>query len=440
MKKSVKKQFGLALAFSLVFGGTALAAEVNPFDDVPASHWAYESVSKLAKSGIVDGYSDGKFRGGNVLTRYEMASVIGKAMSNAAKQNNQLKAETKTELEKLEAEFAPELKNLGVRVTELEKNASSIKFGGGVRMRYQVNPSLKETNLGTGDQRRSQERFNISMSAKVNNNVNFYGSMMNEWTSNLRANSTTNYTTTTSQSPIIDRAEMVWNNDKFSLSSGRFWTRLGQGIVWNGGIGNYLDGLYGTYDFGKVSVSAGYADLAPTYGLAASTNAFLGNIQVDVSKNANITFANLNVINYSNSKYPFNQYAIGGNIKLGNFGFNAEAVENRSKDLPVGAQKKGFVTKLNWGAKGVPYSLGLEYFKLGNWASDSTYWKTAMWMPGGNGNGKDGAKGFGLVSQYNFAPKANVQFRYYRLKPYDAAKSGFSSYKPAYALATNFSF
>ena len=52
----------LALVFVLGIAGTAFAA-ANPFVDVPAKHWAYDAVSKLAKAGILDGYGDGTYRG-----------------------------------------------------------------------------------------------------------------------------------------------------------------------------------------------------------------------------------------------------------------------------------------------------------------------------------------------------------------------------------------
>lgn len=50
----MKKQFVTALVLALGISGTALAA--NPFSDVPAGHWAYAAVAKLAAAGIVDGY------------------------------------------------------------------------------------------------------------------------------------------------------------------------------------------------------------------------------------------------------------------------------------------------------------------------------------------------------------------------------------------------
>lgn len=80
--------------------------------DVPAGHWAYASVAKLAAAGIVDGYPDGTFKGDNLMTRYEMAQIVAKAYAKGA-----IGAD-----DKLMAEFADELDNLGARVAKLEKS------------------------------------------------------------------------------------------------------------------------------------------------------------------------------------------------------------------------------------------------------------------------------------------------------------------------------
>ena len=48
---------------ALALGVTASAYAANPFSDVPAGHWAYDSVAKLAAEGVVDGYADGAFDG-----------------------------------------------------------------------------------------------------------------------------------------------------------------------------------------------------------------------------------------------------------------------------------------------------------------------------------------------------------------------------------------
>ena len=61
MKKS------LVLAMAMALGVTASAYAANPFSDVPAGHWAYDSVNKLAAAGIVDGYGDSTFGGDRLL-------------------------------------------------------------------------------------------------------------------------------------------------------------------------------------------------------------------------------------------------------------------------------------------------------------------------------------------------------------------------------------
>ena len=118
MKKS------LVLAMEMALGVTASAYAANPFSDVPAGHWAYDSISKLAAAGVIDGYGDGTFGGDKLMTRYEMAQIVAKAMAKGAS------------VERLAAEFADELDNLGVRVANLEKKADNVKITGEVRFRY----------------------------------------------------------------------------------------------------------------------------------------------------------------------------------------------------------------------------------------------------------------------------------------------------------------
>lgn len=123
----------LALVFVLSIGSAAFAA-ANPFVDVPAKHWAYDAVSKLAQAGIVDGYNDGTFRGDKTMTRYEMAQIVAKALAKSDKAS----AENKALVDKLAVEFAAELQNLGVRVAKLEANQSNLKFSGQLDMRYKT--------------------------------------------------------------------------------------------------------------------------------------------------------------------------------------------------------------------------------------------------------------------------------------------------------------
>ena len=111
----MKKQFSAIFAATAVLGVTTAFA-ANPFSDVTPDSWAYQAVSQLAASGIVNGYPDGTFKGQNDITRYEMAQMIAKAMANQDRAN----AEQQAMINRLADEFSNELNNLGVRVARLE--------------------------------------------------------------------------------------------------------------------------------------------------------------------------------------------------------------------------------------------------------------------------------------------------------------------------------
>ena len=65
--------------FSFLYGiGSVSVYAANPFSDVDASSWAYQSVEQLANAGI-NGYPDGTFKGSNPITRYEMAQMVAKS-------------------------------------------------------------------------------------------------------------------------------------------------------------------------------------------------------------------------------------------------------------------------------------------------------------------------------------------------------------------------
>ena len=79
---------------------TSLSKE---FPDVPANHWAYEAVTKLAGNDVVAGYPDGEFHGDRTMTRYEMAEIIYKAMSKGVQVDQKLVNEFKPEMEQVAA-------------------------------------------------------------------------------------------------------------------------------------------------------------------------------------------------------------------------------------------------------------------------------------------------------------------------------------------------
>ena len=156
----MKKTLVSALTTALVVGAASTTfAAANPFSDVPADHWAYDAVSQLAADGVIEGYGDTTFRGNQNITRYEMAQMIAKAMAKS-----DVSAADKALIDKLAAEFSDELNNLGVRVSNLERNADMVKWNGKAEYTYYSHRN-KDKNTKTND---DQLLFRLEPSAEVN--------------------------------------------------------------------------------------------------------------------------------------------------------------------------------------------------------------------------------------------------------------------------------
>lgn len=133
MKKGISAL--LALFFAISVTGTCFAA--NLFSDVPKDHWSYQAISKLSKDGIVEGYANGTFQGDHVLSRYEMAIIVARAMTKMEKAN----ASDKALIEKLSAEYATELDKLNAKVDKLDKRVDNVMLNGFVRAKYDSDTS-----------------------------------------------------------------------------------------------------------------------------------------------------------------------------------------------------------------------------------------------------------------------------------------------------------
>jgi len=162
----MKKTLVSALTTALVVGAASTTfAAANPFSDVPADHWAYDAVSQLAADGVIEGYGDTTFRGNQNITRYEMAQMIAKAMAKS-----DVSAADKALIDKLAAEFSDELGNLGVRVSNLERNADMVKWNGLVEYTY----TSTRHDAGTTDKERKLNdndlTFRLEPKAEVNKN------------------------------------------------------------------------------------------------------------------------------------------------------------------------------------------------------------------------------------------------------------------------------
>ena len=100
--------------------GVGQGQELDPmkmklFPDIEKNHWAYEAVEELAKQGLLEGYPDGTFSGDRMMTRYEFAEVVYRAMQKGLKVN-----------EKLIQEFEPELERFRIDVISKDKDGNPV--------------------------------------------------------------------------------------------------------------------------------------------------------------------------------------------------------------------------------------------------------------------------------------------------------------------------
>lgn len=163
-----KKLKALAAAFFTAAAFSVSAA--NPFADVEESSWGYRAVCRLSEEGVVAGYPDGTFRGDKNVTRYEMAEIIGKLL--AARER--LTAEQQETVDRLAKEYAAELQNLGVRVSELEKKKGNISFLTEIR----VQGIDRYDNVYTGDKHYELgTRIRLNSFGQVNDRTTVYGQL-----------------------------------------------------------------------------------------------------------------------------------------------------------------------------------------------------------------------------------------------------------------------
>ena len=103
--------------------GSHIQADLNTlFPDVPKNHWAYDYVTKLAQEGYIEGYPDGNFKGDAMMTRYEFAAVIYRAMMNGAARDAKLGGDEN--LNKLLKEFEPELEYIRIDTIAKDKTGN----------------------------------------------------------------------------------------------------------------------------------------------------------------------------------------------------------------------------------------------------------------------------------------------------------------------------
>lgn len=161
----------LKAAIAACFACAAVTASAaNPFTDVSADDWAYQAVASLSDEGVIDGYPDGTFRGDKHVTRYEIAQIVARLMAK----EDTLNASQKETLAKLSSQYANELKDLGVRIAELEKKRGATDLITELR----VQSIDRYDDVFKGNVQKHNEistRVRLNTITPVNDRVHLYG-------------------------------------------------------------------------------------------------------------------------------------------------------------------------------------------------------------------------------------------------------------------------
>ena len=388
MKKS------LVLAMAMALGVTASAYAANPFSDVPAGHWAYDSVNKLAAAGIVDGYGNGTFGGDRLMTRYEMAQIVAKAMAKGAN------------VDRLAAEFADELDSLGVRVAALEKKSDNVKITGEARFRYA--DSKGKGNVA--DSYVGDLRSRIWITGQVNDDWSYTGMIQNiqDFAGDYTGDEKTDF----------QRAYVQGKLGGMAVTAGHYNAFFADGNIYD----NRADGVELSYgDKVKLSLAAGKAtdEITKLYVLEGTTggNYAGGALSADFGAvNATAGYYNFKDILQKDSGIDNAIWFVGAGTSFGDFGLNAMYLKGdasyQGHDLD-GLDDDGYTVGLTWkgaeAAKAGSYGLFANYYDLGG----QTY--IAHTTDADTFDG-EGFKGYGVGANYTVAKNMVFTAAYYDTK------------------------
>ncbi len=371
MKKTLVLAMAMAMAMALGVSATAFAA--NPFSDVPAGHWAYASVAKLAAAGVVDGYPDGTFKGNNLMTRYEMAQIVAKALAKGA-----IGAD-----DKLVGEFADELDTLGVRVAKLEKKSDNVQITGDIRANY-VDYS------GDIDGSETKLRTRLFFTGAVNDNWNYVSMIQNDQNLNGGGGDENN---------TFQRAYLQGKIGRVAVTAGRYEGFVAEGNVYD----NRVNGV--KLDFGKViKFTAETGKMYNANGDKKADNFY----RATVAGNVGAMALEANYIKAENVfKMPANDdkiYTFAANYTTGDLTMGAMYLKGSSD---------GYVISLAYGTAKAP-----KVGSFGLWAKYYDQGAPTVISHTMDGNYDDwfGFKGYGLGVDYTVAKNMVASVDYWDLK------------------------
>jgi hypothetical protein len=298
----------LAATFSMA-DSVGMTAAMNPFSDLQAEHWAYDAVARLAKDGVIEGYGDGSYRGDQAITRYEMAQMVARAMTRKG-----LTAPDQALLDKLAAEFADELNNLGLRVETLENKTDRIKFPGFVRYEY------------LSDRHEGQHAFNnnhmiLRFNPQFQVDEHWKGRLRMEYSSDLNSSQNTVGGISTAGSYFrIDRAYMQGNYPNFELRVGKlsYTSAADMGMVFDnrisGGMVTFGKVFKTTLVAGRYNDHANKADYVTKQGLSYTSNVQGIDLNWQASKKLTLNAAYFHANNGSWKAHKYAGYSGNGEV------------------------------------------------------------------------------------------------------------------------------
>ena len=432
----------LKAAIAACFACAAVTVSAaNPFTDVSADDWAYQAVASLSDEGVIDGYPDGTFRGDKHVTRYEIAQIVARLMAK----EDTLNASQKETLAKLSSQYANELKNLGVRIAELEKKRGATDLITELRVqsidRYDdVFKGKKHNEIST--------RVRLNTITPVNDRVHLYGQIetildmngknsydVNRYDWNKEKEGKTGAAanrdgygdgdfhlnrlwTTYHFGPKQDTSKLPFGPSKNLIGIGQFPVKMGvTGYTYDGEVkgvfasfGDYLKGGRLTLAFGRAT-NINYAYTGPMmHGVALKKSELLSVLTK----------------NYGEATVNGMLSSVGGIAGLNNMsGAQQVQVLNRLKGyLMTDPKLSGLASKLEaMGDKDYAYN----YFPMDNvhmgWGDDEDvpvayasyiYKKPGQWEVHAYGMKACGpvghiAKAYGFAGSYNVTPMLRVQ-------------------------------
>ena len=345
----MKKILAIAAAAALTAGVSAFAA--NPFSDVSTDDWAYQAVSDLSDQGVVEGYPDGTFKGERNITRYELAQIIARLMAK----EDQLNAEQRATLDKLAGEYADELANLGVRVSNLEKKVGNIYWSGDARMRYTDKENGKSGFDG---------RMRINVKGQVNDTTTINGRM----TYNM------NFKDNTKDSGVyMDTLNAKHQFGDFAVTLGRYANNFGNEGGWRYGDSHDFDGAELSYAKNAFNAKVGFGQFNTLYAESGDNKfAPIDNQDAFYAKAGyNFGFAKLaaDYLKFENNNDTLKGdelYGVDLSVPVGDFAVTGEYVKNTTTDAKYDDAWNAGLSygAANWKKPGT-WDLGINYNKVG---------------------------------------------------------------------------